>query len=304
MRGTQIWGVLEYPMKIVQAEHLLSIQNQLGEGPFWHPLEKRLYWVDIENGKIYRYSPSTGEVQFKSLGSSVGALGFCENGQMILACGKGFAKWCWDTENLDVIVDPIGDQPNVRLNDGRVDSMGRFWAGGLDRKGKAELYRLDRDLTCHTVLTNIKTSNGLAWSPDDKIFYYTDTSDYCIYTFDFEADTGEINNRRVFIRLPQDRSDGVPDGLTIDAEGFIWGAHWDGKKVTRYDPQGNAVLEVQLPVSRVTSCTFGGADFSDLYITTAHTGLSSEQRKEEPLAGDLFIYHSNTKGLPASFFRG
>lgn len=291
-------------MEIVKAEHLLSVKNQLGEGPVWHPIDFYLYWVDIEKGTIFRYSPSAAKVEAKSIDTSVGALGFCHDQKLILACGKGFAKWCWDSGELDVIVDPIGDQPDVRLNDGKVDSQGRFWAGGLDRKGNAELYRLDSDLTCHTILRNIKTSNGLAWSADDSIFYYTDTGDHCIYKFDFEPETGAISNRQVFVHLPRDRSKGVPDGLTIDAEGYIWSAHWDGNRITRYNPKGEPILEVFLPVSRVTSCAFGGNELCDLYITTASTGLSYTQLVEEPLAGDIFIYPTKTKGLPVSFFAG
>ena len=291
-------------MKQVKADHLLSVQNLLGEGPLWHPYEKQYYWVDIECGEILTYAPSTSSIQTQSIGTSVGALGFRYSGGLILACGKGFASWDWQSQKLNVISDPIGDQPGVRLNDGRVDASGRFWAGGLDRKGQTSLYRLDPDHSCHTMLTNIKTSNGLAWSLDQKIFYYTDTGDYSIYRFDFDPEMGTINNRKIFVRLPADRSNGVPDGLTIDSEGFIWSAHWDGGKVTRYDPAGQPVHEVILPVSRVTSCTFGGDDLQDLFITTASTGLSQEQKLKEPLAGDVFIYRTGTKGLPANYFAG
>jgi len=291
-------------MKQAKADHLLSVQNLLGEGPLWHPLEKKYYWVDIERGEILTYSPSTSTFQNWSIGISVGALGFRNSDSLILACGKGFATWDWHNQKLNVIYDPIGDQHGVRLNDGRVDASGRFWAGGLDRKGKAGLYRLDPDHSCHTMLSNIKTSNGLAWSLDQNIFYYTDTGDYSIFRFDFDPLKGTISNRQIFVQLPDDRSWGVPDGLTIDSEGFIWSAHWDGGKITRYDPHGSPVLEVLLPVSRVTSCTFGGDDLQDLFITTASTGLSQEQKAKEPLAGDVFIYRSGIKGLPANYFTG
>jgi sugar lactone lactonase YvrE len=288
----------------VKADHLLHVQNLLGEGPLWHPSERQYYWVDIERGDILTYSPSTLRMETHSIGTSVGALGFRDSGGLILACGLGFATWDSLAKKLHVIYDPIGDQPGVRLNDGRVDASGRFWAGGLDRKGQTGLFRLDPDLRCHTMLTNIKTSNGLAWSLDQKIFYYTDTGDYSIYKFDFDPVNGTIKNRKVFVQLPADRSKGVPDGLTIDSEGFIWSAHWDGGKITRYDPSGKPVLEVILPVSRVTSCTFGGDDLQDIFITTASTGLSKAQELNEPLAGDVFIFRTGIKGLPASYFTG
>jgi sugar lactone lactonase YvrE len=288
----------------VKADHILNVQNLLGEGPLWHPTERKYYWVDIERGEILTYAPSTSIIETRVVGTSVSALGFRHFGGLILACGKGFATWDWQTQKLHIIHDPIGDQPGVRLNDGRVDAFGRFWAGGLDRNGQTGLFRLDPDHSCHTMLTNIKTSNGLAWSLDQTIFYYTDTGDYSIYKFDFDLLKGTINNRQVFVQLPDDRSIGVPDGLTIDSEGFIWSAHWDGGKITRYDPSGKPVLEVILPVSRVTSCTFGGDDFQDLFITTASTGLSQAQKLREPLAGDVFIYKTGIKGLPASYFAG
>ncbi len=288
----------------VHAQHLLPVQNLLGEGPLWHPLEQKYYWVDIERGRIYSFEPNTGKVQYDAIDTTVGALGFRSSGGLILACGKGFAAFDLETKDLQVILDPIGKIPDVRLNDGKVDPAGRFWAGSLDRSGNGALYRLDADHTCHTMLHNIQVSNGLAWTADQQTFYYTDTGDLSIYKFDFEPQSAQISNRRIYVQLPADRSNGSPDGLTIDAEGFIWSAHWDGGKVTRYNPDGQPVLEVLLPVSRVTSCTFGGPDLQELFITTASTGLTDAQKGQQPLAGDVFVYHTAVKGVLTPFFAG
>jgi len=291
-------------MENVQASHYLSVQSELGEGPLWHPVEKRLYWVDIEVGKIFRYSPATETQESFTVGTSVGALGFRSNGGLVLATGKGFAFWDSFNQSLKILADPIAGKQDIRLNDGKVGPSGHFWAGSLDLKGEGAFYRLDPDCNCHTILKHITISNGLAWSPDNTRLYYTDSGDHTIYTFDFDFLKRTIQNQQIFIQLPTDNSEGVPDGLTIDAEGCIWSARWDGAKVVRYSPIGEAILEVNLPVSRVTACTFGGENLDDLFITTAAMGLTAEQRARQPYAGDIFVYKTNTKGLETPFFAG
>lgn len=288
----------------VQAQHLLSVNCDLGEGPVWNPMEQSIYWADIEVGQIHRFLPVIRKHEVFRLGVSIGAFGFRKKGGLILATGQGFAFWNPKTDEFKFLYNPLANKPNLRMNDGKVDSSGRFWAGSMDLSGNGALYCYYPDGSCHTVLENIKISNGLGWSPDDRNFYYTDSGNQVIYKFDFEKSSGQITNPQVFIQLPDDHSLGVPDGLTIDSEGFIWSARWDGGKVVRYSPQGVPVLEVILPVSRVTSVTFGGEDLRDLIITTASTGLSIDQREEQPFAGDIFIYRSKVSGLGPSFFGG
>lgn len=289
-------------LEIAYASHFLSVQNDLGEDPLWHPNEKRLYWVDIEVGRIHRHTLSNGTIETFTIGTSVGAFGFRQKGGLILATGKGFALWNEQDQKIQILTDPVAGKPGVRLNDGKVDDAGRFWAGSHDPQGQGALYRLDPDGTCHTMWKNVTISNGLAWSLDKNTFYYTDSGDYAIYTFNHDPQSGVITNRQVFLQLPQDHSQGVPDGLTIDVEGCIWSARWDGGKVVRYSPSGEALLEIILPVSRVTSVTFGGPRLNELFITTASTGLNPQQRKKEPLAGDIFVYKTNTRGLKTPYF--
>ncbi len=291
-------------LKKEKANHFLHIQNDLGEGPLWHPTEQCLYWVDIEEGKIQRYFPTTKQLEVYQTNSSVGAIGFRLNGGLVLACGRGFGFWSPGQKDIEWIAKPIEQSSGVRMNDGKVDSLGRFWAGSIDPSGNGALYRLDSDLSYHKILKKISISNGLDWDSDKNHFFYTDSGKYSIVKYKFNPQTGRISQPQRFLNLPNDGSKGVPDGLTLDSEGYVWSARWDGGKVVRFDPDGKVALEIELPVSRVTSVTFGGTDFKDLFITTASTGLTPEQRKNQPLAGDLFIYRSDVCGLPVSFFKG
>ena len=150
--------------------------------------------------------------------------------------------------------------------------------------------------------TGITISNGIDWSPDDKTMYYTDSPLHVIYAYDFDLPTGEISNRRAFVKVPD--AEGFPDGLTVDSEGFIWSAHWDGWRVTRYDPDGKVERVINMPVQRPTSCTFGGKDLNKIFVTSAWTGLSETDRREQPFSGDLFLIETKVIGQPVNFFGG
>jgi sugar lactone lactonase YvrE len=150
--------------------------------------------------------------------------------------------------------------------------------------------------------TNLSGSNGIGWSPDNTVMYLADTFAQVIYAYDFDAESGGIDNRRVFAEIPPDA--GMPDGITVDSEGFIWNGHWGGWRITRYDPDGKIEREVRFPVANVTSCIFGGENLDELYITTAWYLLSEEERKQQPFAGDLFRLCPGVKGLPDPEFAG
>jgi len=291
-------------MRQAKANHYLHTSNLLGESPLWHPIENAYYWVDIEKCQVCRYYPENEKLDIKSLDTSVGALAFRKSGGLLLATGKGLGFWSFDDPTLYIVADPVNKQPGTRLNDGKVDSLGRFWVGSLDQAGNAALYRFDPNYTYHKMLNRLKIANGLAWSLDQETFYFTDSGDNSIYSFTCDIHKGLISKRKTFVQLPSDHSKGTPDGLTIDSQGCIWSASWDGANVTRYDPNGSAVLEITLPVSRVTSCVFGGKGLKDLFITTASVGLSKKQIELQPLAGDIFIYHSDVEGISTSFFAG
>ena len=203
------------------------------------------------------------------------------------------------------ITDPEGDRPGNRFNDGKCDGSGRLWAGTMDdaiEQPTGALYRLDRDLSVHRMDDGYVVTNGPAWSPDGRIMYHNDTTARTVFAFDCDPVTGEIAGKREFLRLPD--TDGYPDGLTVDSEGGVWLAHWDGWRVTRFTAAGAVDRVVRVPAAQVTSCTFGGADLRTLYVTTASTGLDGAQRAEQPLAGGLFAVELDLAGLPTNRFGG
>jgi sugar lactone lactonase YvrE len=287
-----------------QVEHILSINNQLGEGPLWNSDEQALYWVDIFEGCFYRLYTSTGEYQAIKVGLPIGVLAFRASGGLVMATKRGFAFWEPHNHSLHHIADPESGNPDSRFNDGAVDRQGRFWAGTMvDNDGPVgSLYRLDPDRSVHKMETGVTIFNGIGWSPDNKTMYYTDSPLYVIYAYDFDAATGCIANRRPFIRTPE--GEGIPDGLTVDSQGFIWSARWGGWKVSRYDPAGKLEREVEVPVQNPSSCTFGGKDLDELYITTAWLGLNDAQQREQPWAGDLFRLQPGIKGLETPRYAG
>jgi len=287
---------------VSQVETVLNVQNILGEGPLWHPDEQALYWVDIEGHRFHRLTPATGQHEVFEVGLPVGALAFRQIGGLILATKNGFAYWDEDQQTPEFFNNPEADKTEARFNDGAVDRQGRFWAGTLGDGSNNNLYRLDPDGSLHTMETGLTTSNGIAWSPDNKTMYFTDSMPRMIYAYDFDAATGAIENRRPFIHTPDEP--GVPDGLTVDHEGFIWSARWGGWKIIRYDPDGKVEREIQVPAQRPTSCTLGGPDLNELYVTSASTGIDWLERVKQPEAGNLFRIHVDVKGLPEPKFAG
>ena len=215
----------------------------------------------------------------------------------------GFHFWDPQTNHFELINHPEKGKHGARFNDGRIDRKGRFWAGTMTAEGAtSSLYRLDPDLTVHRMETGITISNGLGWSLDGHLMYFTDSLRRTIFVYDFDLESGDISNKREFYQLSDEP--GVPDGLSIDREGFIWSAIYNGWKLIRIDPQGNLISTIQMPVSRPSSCAFGGTDFNDLYITTISEGLSEGEKKQEPLAGDLFVVEMEVAGFPESVFSG
>jgi sugar lactone lactonase YvrE len=287
-------------------EHVLPVQHTLGEGPLWDAETQALYWVNIYGKTFSRYYPGLPSHEEFEVGTEIGVMGLREKGGLVMATRKGFGFWDWATKSFEVLAHPEADQPNNRFNDGAVDAMGRFWAGTMDNAeahSEGVLYRLDPDFSIHIMATGMGIPNGLGWSPDNKIMYHVDSTRREIYTYDFDLDSGSITNKKVLVRLKAD--EGYPDGLTVDSEGYIWLAHWGGWRITRFDPNGNPVEIFKTPIECPTACTFGGADLKTLYITSAWKGLKTEeQRKAQPLAGDLFCLQTNVAGQPEPKFKG
>lgn len=290
-----------------ELELIADVKSLIGEGPSWDSKNNCLYWVDIVGRKIYTYYPETGSVHEINTKKYVGRIVPKEGGGIALAMQDGF----YTLDNGDAVFTLLAQPPNYdpftfRFNDGKCDEKGRFWAGTtsfFEERNNAKLYCLGQDLSVKETLGNITVSNGLGWSPDNKVMYYIDSPKREIYAFDYDLETGSISNRRVVIDFHGQHAN--PDGMTVDEEGMLWIAHWGGHQVSRWNPQtGSKIDSIPVPVSRVTSCVFGGKDLNELYITTARIGMDDDQLKEEPLAGALFKMKLDIKGLPTHCFRG
>ncbi len=286
-----------------QADLLFEAQNTLGEGPVWHPRQQRLYWVDITEGHLFFSNQALTSFEMRHYDTEIGAFGFVQDGRLILATSKGFAFASLDNASLDILWNPLPERPEVRLNDGKVDPQGRFWAGSMDvEQQQGALYRIDPGGKPQTLLRGIGISNGLGWRPDGRKMYTTDSFTRTITVYDYEPENGQITHPRLFLSLPADGKLGVPDGLCVDAEGCIWSARWDGGQVVRLDPDGKQILVVKVPAQRVTSCFFGGADLDLLFITTARIGLSEANLAKQPHAGDVFVIKTDTQGQGTHFY--
>jgi len=289
-----------------ELEHLLAVKNELADSPLWVPAEQALYWVDIEGNCIYRFDPATGEYQTFQVDMDVTALEQRASGGWITATKTGLAFWESRTNTFTFIGDPEADTPHVRFNDGVICRQGRFLIGTINEQlfesPDGSLYCLDPDGLIRKLDTGFAVANGMALSPDGRTLYVVNMFCSLIYAYDYDPAAGAVANRRTFVHMP--REAGLPDGLTVDSEGFVWAAHWDGWRITRYDPSGKIEREIRVPVQNVTSVAFGGENLDELYITTAWFGLSEAQRKEQPLAGDLFRLKTDIKGLAEPAFAG
>lgn len=286
-------------------ELLVDAHAIVGEGPFWHHEEAVLYWVDITGKLVHRYDPASGRDTTIDVGQTVGAARPRRSGGLVLALQDGFAALDTATGGVEWLAEVEKDDPTNRMNDGACDSAGRFWAGTMsftERTGAGSLYRLDADHRVTRMLGDLTIANGIGWSPDDLIMYYIDSTTGRLDAFDFDAAQGTIANRRTVAEMALPGA--VPDGLTVDAEGYIWVALWGGWCVRRYAPDGRLDRTIELPVSQVSACAFGGRDLEDLYITSASANLSDERRAREPHAGGLFRCRPGVRGLPVHAYGG
>jgi sugar lactone lactonase YvrE len=278
----------------------LQVRATLGEGPTWDDGPGVLLWVDILAADVHSYSPSSGVDAAVRVPQHVGAAKPREAGGLVLNLrdgigligGDGDFTWLcqWAREGR-------------RGNDAAVDPSGRLWAGTMtydEIPGGGALYRVDIDGTVTTVLDEVTISNGIAWSPDERLMYYVDTPALRVDVFDVDPATGLVANRRILTDVTR----GQPDGLTVDADGCVWVALWDGGAIHRYTPKGALDRVIEVPASRPTACAFGGPDLTDLYITTATIGLDDQTLAAQPLAGSLLVVPGGGTGLPGRPFAG
>ncbi len=290
------WGEI----KCVQQANAL-----LGEGPTWSSSEAVLYWVDIQRPAIFRWDPVRGQTGLWPMPRSVGFASPAQSGRMVFGDSEGLGFLDLETGEVTRIGNPENHLPQNRFNDGKVDRSGRVWAGTMNEKGpepSGSLYRLDPDGSIKRMATGFICSNGLGWSPDNRTMYFTDSMIRTIWTYEFDPASGALGERRVFATVAA--NGGLPDGLTVDSEGFVWSAVWDGWRVVRYAPDGTIERTIRMPVQRPSSCMFGGPDLKTLYITSACVELGWNALKNGPLAGSLFALSTDVAGLPEVPFGG
>jgi len=293
---------------------LINCHCTLGEGIFWDARNACLWWVDVAMpSRLYQYYPEKDVLNSWPMDEMVTTVVARENNNGLLIASHGGVNF-FDPDNpkLERILSPELMKPFNRSNDGAADTMGRFWLGTMQNNiapngdpielvaDSGSLYRIDPDLTCHEMATDIGIANTVCWSPDDKTMYFTDTLTGIMSAFDFDKTLGEISNKRDFAKFDR----GHPDGSTVDAEGFLWNARWDGSCVVRFAPDGSVDRVLEVPAEKVTNCAFGGDDLSTLFITTARQDLSEDQLKITPDAGNIFCVEPGVRGIADNRFAG
>ncbi len=283
----------------------LDARAELGECPVWDDRRHKLFWVDIEGCAIHCFDPETGNDRQIDVGQRVGAIALCGDGGLVAAMAHGFYNVDFDVGLIAAIGDPEADKPNNRFNDGKCDPAGRFWAGTMGmskpRQPVGGLYVLEAG-QIRQALDGVSVSNGLAWSADKRTMYYIDTQLQTVDAFDYQLTIGALANRRSIIRLPE--GTGRPDGMTIDAEGMLWVAHWGGWQVGRYDPAtGRQLTRIDVPAEFVSSCAFGGLNLDTLFITTSRKGINSTDLEAQPSAGGVFCVKPGYLGLSAARYQ-
>ncbi|HEY0626651.1 MAG TPA: SMP-30/gluconolactonase/LRE family protein [Allosphingosinicella sp.] len=280
-----------------------NVKAVLGEGPIWVEREQALYWVDIKGRKIFRLREGDKLDQWDTP-MGIGSIAPRANGGFIAGTDQGFAEIDPERGVFDVRGTPEESRPDNRFNDGKVDRSGRFWAGTMDdteQQASGALYRLDPTGRWTRLDDGYRVTNGPAFSPGGKLMYHADSARQVIYVFDVDED-GEISERNTFARFEE--KDGYPDGMTVDAEGHLWVAFWDGWCVRRFSPAGECVQVIDLPVQRPTSVAFGGPALDRLYITSASIGLDDLARGMQPYAGGLFMTVPGVTGVAEIPFAG
>lgn len=288
-----------------QVHNVLAAQAELGECPVWSVREQVLYFVDILAPALHRFDPASGEHRIMPIAEDIGCFGLKEQGGFVAALRSGVCMLDTDGKITARVAPNPGEASRSRFNDGRVDRFGRFWCGSLwepqDRNG-GKLCRLDTRLNLTVQAEDIMISNGLAFSPDSRWMYHSDTPNGVLYRYPMN-EQGEIGQREVVQRFVQQQG-GAPDGAAVDSEGFYWTAMFDGARVIRLNPSnGDIVDEIPLPVRWPTMVAFGGADLKTLYITSSREGRTPQELAAYPQSGDVFSVRLTIAGIAEPLFR-
>jgi len=268
---------------------------RIGEGPLWHPDEEVLYWVEIKSGRLFSYDPKTGESRQRlELDTTLGGFTIQADASLLLFLGEG-AVATWDGEDIEYVIRAIPEERNTRFNDVIAGPGGRVYAGTMPTDDKlGRLYRFNPEGSYERVDDRgYDVPNGMGFTPDREALYVTESMAHTIHLFDYDHKTGELSNRRPFVEVPTE-DQGLPDGMTVDAEGTVWSARWDGHRIIRYDPNGREIGHLDSPVPKPSCVTFGGPDYETLYVTTA----KGHQAEDAPPAGSLFRSEPGVAGVP------
>ena len=288
-------------MSEATSELIFDGRHDLAEGPVWR--NECLWWVNITAGELNRLDPATGIHEQRRLGGNTGCATPCEDGRWLVARDRELLWLDWSSGAMTSFCAVEPEKSQNRFNDGQCDSRGRLWIGTMDKQAAGAVgafYVIDAGHKPRRVLDHLTISNGMAWSLDDRMFYFTDTATNRVDVFDFDSGNGDISNRRALATFPPEE---FPDGMTLDAKGNLWVALWGAAAVVCLDGQtGRELRRIRVPVSQPSSCTFGGPQLDELFITTARAGLSAAALEREPHAGGIFRVRPGVCGFPARSF--
>ena len=286
----------------------LAVANTLGEGVIWNNNTGLLYWTDIQENQLYQWDGQTEHPTIIHLPHRLGAFGFTDQDDMVVAAFDcGFALFNIVTGAVQWLVQPkeIAPGSGRRLNDGRVDRSGRFWCGSmvednsLCEESSAALYCLDKDFSARTTRDDIAISNAICWSPDGSFMYFADSPKQTIWRYRFDQQSGQLADPIIFATTARGA---YPDGAVTDAQGYLWNAQWGAAQVVRYAPDGSINQIIKVPASQPSCVAFGGTDMTQLFVTSARENLDSQALAKDPQAGDLFVYQTDTQGIPEPIF--
>ena len=286
-----------------QARCVADVKAVLGEGPVWVEPEQALYWLDIKGRRIFRLDSGGAVTQWETP-LRVGSIAPRRSGGFVGGTEQGFVEIDLEAKRFEIFASPESHLPDNRFNDGKTDPNGRFWAGSMDdseRQESGALYRLEADRSWSLVDDGYKVTNGPAFDPSRGRMYHNDSARQLIYAFDISPE-GEVGDRRLFASFGA--GDGYPDGMTVDSEGCLWVAFWDGWCIRRLSPDGHVLERLEMPVQRPTSCAFGGPDLDRLYVTSASIGLQKDELEMQPCAGGLFLLETGARGVPQVPYSG
>ncbi len=277
----------------VQFEIVADYACETGENPLWHEREQRLYWTDIPRGRLFRYDPKSDKHEQCYEGRPVGGFTIQKDGSLLLFMDRGTVA-IWNAGSLKEVIPEIPAERTSRFNDVIADPRGRVFCGTMSTaQNKGRLYRVDPDGSCNLLLDGVGCSNGMAFASDCKTFYYTDSVAHEIYVFDYDIDTASIHNRKLVAHFTE--ADGLPDGLTMDADGKLWTALWGGSGIVRLRSNGEVDSKIYLPTPKTSSLAFAGPNCEDIYVTTAGGNTRNEDGE---LAGALFRIKNRARGVP------